>query len=129
MTSTTSSAVDGPPLHRHVPDRPVLPQQGEHHPGAFLPLEEIPGLVDMLTEAGVKLDKGWRTNSETGEKHLYGIPLADFPGLSEFLYTYEESYLSIAALNGNDENCVKFLNIFLQDMLKAPEMTQEVPAA
>ena len=96
---------------------------------AFLPLEEIPGLVDMLTEAGVKLDKGWRTNSETGEKHLYGIPMADFPGLSEFLFTYEESYLSIAALNGNDENCLKFLNIFLQDMLKAPEVTEEVPAA
>ena len=97
--------------------------------GAFLPLEEIPGLMDMLTEAGVKLDKGLRTNSENGEKHLYGIPLADFPGLSDFLYTYEESYLSIAALNGNDENCVKFLNIFLQDMLKAPEVTEEVPAA
>ena len=77
----------------------------------------------------MKLDKGWRTNSDTGEKHLYGIPMADFPGLSEFLFTYEESYLSIAALNGNDENCLKFLNIFLQDMLKAPEVTEEVPSA
>ena len=96
--------------------------------GAFLPLEEIPGLVDRLAESGVKLDKGWRTNSESGEKHLYGIPMASFPGLAEYLYTYEESYLSIAALNGNDENCVKFLNIFLQDMLTAPEVDGEVPA-
>ena len=89
--------------------------------GAFLPLEEIPGLVDRLTESGVKLDKGWRTNSESGEKHLYGIPMAQFPGLAEYVYTYEECYLSIAVLNGNDENCLKFLDILLTDMLTAPE--------
>ena len=46
---------------------------------AFLPLEEIPGLVDMLTEAGVKLDKGWRTNSDTGESTCTASPWRTSP--------------------------------------------------
>lgn len=85
--------------------------------GAFMPLEEIPGLVETLEAAGVSLDRGWRTNTETGEKHLYGIPMASFAGFSQYSYGYDEHYLSITITNGNDENSVKFLQIFLEDML------------
>lgn len=88
--------------------------------GAFLALEDIPGLVETLEEAGVALDKGWRTNTETGEKHLYGIPADALPGLNAYIYGTTDTYLSILANNGNDENCFKFLNILVRDMLNEP---------
>lgn len=88
--------------------------------GAFLPLEDVPGLTDMLTEAGISYDRGWRTEEDSGEKHLYGIPLADFPGLSAYLYDTSDLYISITVANGNDENSYKFLQRFLTDMLEEP---------
>lgn len=87
---------------------------------AFLPLEDVPGLIDSLTAAGISVDRGWRTDEETGEKHLYGIPMADFPGFAAYSYGYEDSYLSISVTNRNDENSIKFLQIFLEDMLEPP---------
>ena len=88
--------------------------------GAFLPLENIPGLVEKLEAAGIDLARGWRTEAESGEKHLYGIPMENFPGLAAFAYAYDDTYLSITATNGNDENSYKFLQIFLEDMLEPP---------
>lgn len=88
--------------------------------GAFLPLENIPGLVEKLEAAGIDLARGWRTEAESGEKHLYGIPMENFPGLAAFAYTYDDTYLSITTTNGNDENSYKFLQIFLEDMLEEP---------
>ena len=75
---------------------------------------------EKLDAAGVSYDRGWCVSEETGEKHLYGIPLADFPGLASCLYGYQDSYLSISMTNGNDENSAKFLQLFLEDMLEPP---------
>lgn len=88
--------------------------------GAFLPLENVPGLVEKLEAAGVSLDRGWRTEADSGETHLYGIPMAQFPGFAAYSYGYEDSYLSITVTNRNDENSYKFLQIFLEDMLEPP---------
>lgn len=88
--------------------------------GAFIELENIPGLVELLESHNISLTKGWRTNIETKEKHLYGIPMAEIPGLSRFMYTAEDLYLSIIVTNGNEENVVKFLKIFMEDMLAEP---------
>ena len=94
----------------------------------FVPLDTIPGLVDLLDAAGVSYDRGWCVSEETGEKHLYGIPMADFPGMGAYLYGYDESYLCISVTNGNDENSAKFLKLFLEDMLEEP-LAIELPAA
>lgn len=97
--------------------------------GAFMPLEDIPGLTAMLEEAGISYDRGWRTYTEIGEKHLYGIPMANMPGFSQYSYGYEDSYLSISVTNGNDENSIKFLLRFLQDMMDADHQMPVLPAA
>ena len=94
----------------------------------FVPLDTIPGLVDLLDAAGVSYDRGWCISEETGEKHLYGIPMAGFPGMGAYLYGYDESYLCISVTNGNDENSAKFLKLFLEDMLEEP-LAVELPAA
>lgn len=86
----------------------------------FLPLEDIPGLTDSLTAAGISFDRGWRISAETGEKHLYGIPMASFPGLAAYAYGYEDSFLCISVTNGNEANTIKFLHLFLEDMLEPP---------
>lgn len=88
--------------------------------GAFLPLEDVPGLTDSLTQAGVSFDRGWRTVVDDGEKHLFGIPLADFPGLKAYIYDPSDLYISIIVTNGNDDNSCKFLQRFLLDMLEEP---------
>lgn len=88
--------------------------------GAFMALEDIPGLTDSLAEAGISIDRGWRTPEESDEKHLYGIPLENFPGLSAYIYDTSDLYISITVTNGNDENSIKFLQRFLTDMLEEP---------
>lgn len=94
---------------------------------AFLPLENIPGLVEKLEAAGVSLDRGWRTSNETGEKHLYGIPMAKCAGFNQYAFGFEESFLSIPVTNGNDENSMKFLQIFLEDMLDPNHQMPALP--
>lgn len=95
--------------------------------GAFLPLEDAPGFTAWLDEQAISYDRGWRADGETGEKHLYGVPVAQFPGLGQYLIGYEDYYITILSTNGNDANSQKFLQIFLEDMIdpdhKPPEVT------
>ena len=93
--------------------------------GAFLPLEEDEELMSLLSDAGITLQSGWRRNRNTGETHLYGIPLNKLPGLSRLMYV-ENGYLSVSAMNKNDENVFRFLCILVGDMLTAPE-PDEIP--
>lgn len=96
--------------------------------GAFMPLEDIEGLTQLLDDAGLSYDRGWRNNTEINEKHLYGIPMASMPGFSQYAYGYEDSYLSIVVTNGNDENSIKFLKLFLEDMLDPNHQMPTLPA-
>ena len=59
--------------------------------GAFLPLEDDEELMAVFNEAGINLRRGWRTDSDTGETHLYGIPLDFLPGLSQYCYAADGS--------------------------------------
>ena len=88
--------------------------------GAFAPLEDDEALMSFFSEAGVDLTRGWRTLSEEGERHLYGIPADVLPGLSTLCYA-ENGYLAVLAFNGNDENSLKFLRILCRDTITAPE--------
>lgn len=93
--------------------------------GSYLELDDDEELLAMLEEAGVSISQGWRTNTDTGERHLYGIPCANLPGLSAYLYTPADCYLTVLYRNGNDENVRPFLRTFVADMLKAPEADAE----
>ncbi len=90
--------------------------------GVFVALEEtMPELVSELESRGISLSRGWRTDSDTGEKHLYGIPCADLPYLDTFLYPTADSYYAcIFRANGNEENVQAFFDYFIRDMLNEP---------
>ena len=88
--------------------------------GVFLPLEDQEELIAMLEEAGVSLSQGWRTETETGERHLFAIPCANLPGLTAYVPDPTDVYLAVLYNNQNDENVLKFLNFFIADLLKDP---------
>jgi len=97
--------------------------------GAFMPLEKVlPDLIADLEAAGLSLSRGFRTNDETGEKHQYGIPLADLPGMLPMLQCdTRDMYIAAFFDTGNDENVLKFFNQFVRDMMVEPEIA-EIPA-
>ncbi len=97
--------------------------------GAFMALEEVcPDLIAELEAAGVALSRGNRALEETGEKHQYGIPCANLPGMQPMLLSdTSDMYACIFAVTGNDENVIKFFDQFIRDMMVEPTM-MEVPA-
>ena len=110
----------------------VLPRaqfQSYSAQGAFMALEEVlPDLIADLEAAGGSLNRGYRALEETGEKHQYGIPCANLPGILPMLSTdTSDMYLSIFTVTGNDENVIKFFDQFVRDMLIEPA-TVEFPA-
>ncbi|MBE5811030.1 MAG: hypothetical protein E7318_08885 [Clostridiales bacterium] len=110
----------------------VLPRtqfQSYSAQGAFMALEEVlPDLIADLEAAGVSLNRGYRALEETGEKHQYGIPCADLPGILPMLNSdTSDMYISIFTVTGNDENVIKFFDQFIRDMMLEPTMV-EVPA-
>lgn len=88
--------------------------------GAWVALENDAELMAIFDEAGLSLQSGWRRNPETGENHLYGIPMTRLPGLQKYCYV-ENGYLSVLISNQNDENVMKFLRILCKEMIQAPE--------
>ncbi len=87
--------------------------------GAFLPLDGDQELMDLFTKADISLQSGWRRETESGETHLYGIPLSKLPGLKHYV-AVDNGFVSILVTNGNNENCLKFLRILCEDMLTEP---------
>lgn len=94
--------------------------------GGFMALEEVlPELIADLEAAGVSLSRGNRALEETGEKHQYGIPCSDLPGVQSLLQNEQsEMYLCIFTVTENDENVIKFFDIFVRDMLSDALKTQ-----
>lgn len=90
--------------------------------GAFMPLEELlPDLIADLEAAGISLSRGLRTNDELGEKHQYGIPLTDLPGvMSMLMCDTRDMYIGVFFDTGNDENVLKFFDRFIRDMMIEP---------
>ena len=88
--------------------------------GAFVPLEDETEMVAALEEAGVSLSQGWRTVSDTGERHLYGIPCASLPGLANYVFDPSNCYMAVLISNHNDENVMQFLRVFVSDLLNPP---------
>lgn len=87
--------------------------------GAWLPLEHDAELTNLFTSREISLQSGWRRDAESGESHLYGIPVSKLPGLSQYA-AVENGFLCILVTNGNDENVLRFLRILCEDMLEEP---------
>ena len=84
----------------------------------------LPELIADLEEAGISLSRARRVNTETGEKHVYGIPCRDLPGAQSLLWTDPaDLYVCVYHKTNNDENVLKFLDIFVHDMLTEPPAT------
>lgn len=94
--------------------------------GGLLPLEEEEAVTSVIEALGVNVDKGWRTESETRERHLYGIPANCLTGLNEYGVPVRDSYLCVTLNNGNDENSVKLLGILVRDMYRAPASPTDI---
>lgn len=87
--------------------------------GMFIPLE---GIVEELglTEQGTSLERSWRKDNETGERHLFGIPMNYLPGFSAFTgINLNNYYIGVATNSGNEENTVKLLKILYRDFSAA----------
>ena len=87
--------------------------------GALVPLENDSELMDIFNRAGASLQSGWRTETETGETHLYGIPQDKLPGLEQYAYA-KDGFLCQIASGGNQENASRFLRILCRDMVVKP---------
>ncbi len=96
----------------------------------FMPLDEVlPDLVADLEIAGVSLSRGWRTAEEDTEKHLYGIPCADLPGMNAMLgLDTSDMYLSIFFDTENNENVLRFFEQFVRDMMVEPTILTDETA-
>lgn len=88
--------------------------------GTFVSLEEDEALIAIFNEAGVSLQNGWRRNTETGETHLYGIPLSKLPGFEKYVWA-NNGFISVLIHGGNTDNSMKLLRILSERMITAPE--------
>lgn len=100
----------------------ILPReqfQGYAAQGAFMPLEEVlPGLVADLETAQISLSRGKRAHGETDEKHQYGIPCAELPGLSQLMQIdASDMYAAVFFSTDNDDNVLIFFDQFIRDMM------------
>ena len=87
--------------------------------GLYQPLEELPGVLEACERAGINLERAWRKNSDTGERHLYGIPVGQMDVLNRSISNVNDYYLGIRVNNGNQEAANQLLLAFLRDLLPA----------
>ena len=82
--------------------------------GLFVALDEIEGIEETVESLGINAERGWRKNQDSGERHLYGIPVASIPELAAWSYA-SDMYLSVRVYNGNDENAIKLFRLLIED--------------
>ena len=97
----------------------------------FVPLDGYTDLIAAAEAAGIPIDKGWRTLSETGERHLYGIPATMMTNLNYFGVNPQDMYLCVPGAHGNNDVAAQFMCILIRDMIPAENAPagSEVPAA
>lgn len=92
--------------------------------GSLTPLENDPELMSLFDSAGISLQSGWRSEKDTGETHLYGIPQDKLPGLSRYVYA-KDGFLCMNITGRNQDNARKFLRILCRDTLTPPAAPQD----
>ena len=86
--------------------------------GFFRELDGVEGVEDVLTAAGVNLERGWRKNRDAGERHLYGIPVKPLTLLQGWINSSEDYYIGIRAADANPDNALALLKIMIREMLE-----------
>lgn len=87
----------------------------------FIQLDEYTELIENCESLGISVDRGWRTVTETGERHLFGIPASTLTGLKEFNISVDDMYLCVPGAHGNDDVAVQFIQILIRDMMPGAE--------
>ena len=85
--------------------------------GAWVPLEEESELTALFTGWDISLQSGWRREADSGDSHLYGIPVSKLPGLSQYA-AVGNGFLCVLVSGGNTENTIRFLKNLCSDMLE-----------
>lgn len=84
--------------------------------GAMLPLETYVA-SGALNLAALDVAGGYITESDTGERHLYGVPADSLYGLiNRFSIDCRNMVLCVMVRSGNDENAVKFVDYLVGHM-------------
>ncbi len=99
--------------------------------GMFVSLDDMDGIVDMCEQAGLNIERGWRKNQETGERHLYGIPVNTMKTLGSMVYSSGELYISMRDYNTNPDYSELMLRTILEDAFSegAETAVEPVPSA
>ena len=89
--------------------------------GAMVPLDPYMESGALTFPESFALNKGYVTFADAdlgiNEKHLYGIPAANLPGLKErFNIPVDDMYLCVLHSGGNVDNCVTFLQYMVDTL-------------
>ena len=87
--------------------------------GLFVPLEDLDGLADAFASRGISVERGWRRLSESGERHLYGVPVSALAPMRGWFLAADDLYLSLRIRTGNDETALQVLQDIVSRMLPA----------
>ena len=87
--------------------------------GLFVPLEDLDGLADAFASRGISVERGWRRLSESGERHLYGVPVSALAPMRGWFLAADDLYLSLRIRTGNDETALQVLQDIISRMLPA----------
>ena len=87
--------------------------------GLFVPLEDLDGLADAFASRGISVERGWRRLSESGERHLYGVPVSALAPMRSWFLAADDLYLSLRIRTGNDETALQVLQDIVSRMLPA----------
>ena len=82
--------------------------------GMFAPLEEDTALVSALEAAGVNLERGWRRVTDSGERHLLGVPASTCPWLAAMLRDGDSCWLSVRDAGPNLSGALALLRMLTE---------------
>lgn len=97
--------------------------------GAMAPLENYVADGSLKTD-GLDVSGGYVTVSDTGERHLMGIPADKLYGLvNHFGIDCRGMVLGVMVRSGNEKNAVKFIDYLIQNMQEpAPDWLSPQPS-
>lgn len=91
--------------------------------GAFMALEDQLDVGALGEEMGVLLERAWRRDEDSGERHLYGLPIGAFPQLKAWCQVPENSYVSIRVRLDEDDRALRLLLLMLESGKNVAETT------
>lgn len=82
--------------------------------GAFIPLDDKTALLSAVEAAGIDPAMGMRTESESRQRHLYGIPAKDLKGLRAYGIEPEQLYFCVPQRSENADNAIRLMQLLIE---------------